>query len=219
MTEGTDLPLSEHLRPRILQELTLPDRHIERMQGMLEARSPANMLFFGRPGTGKTSAARIFLGARGVEGTLIVDGSNETGVDYVRKLVDGFASCYAFTPGLKLCFIDDADYLSKPAQASLRGVIERSYSNCRFIFAVNEVNKIDLALRSRLLPISFAVANTDRPTILARMQERLSERLTQLGYSFSREWLNQMVADHLSDLRSMANKIEFNLGARVARSI
>jgi DNA polymerase III delta prime subunit len=185
------------------------------MQKMLVPFIPASMIFFGRPGTGKTSAARIFLDARGDCDSMSVDGSNDNGVDKIRNMVEGFSSTYAFTPGIKICFIDDADYLSKSAQASLRGVIERSSHSCRFIFAVNDVTKIDPALRSRLLPINFVITDAERPAILVRIQKRVSERLVELGYSFDRA----LVADNLCDLRSMANKIEFELGPSSCGSI
>ena len=151
--------LSELLRPKRLDELTLPDRTLSGLQRMFDAQIPDNMLLFGPPGTGKTSTARIFTEQRGFYGTLHVDGSNETGVENIRRVIEGFASCYAFTPGIKICVIDDADYLSKQAQASLRGVIERYSSNCRFILTVNDATKIDEANRSRL-PASVSLSGS-----------------------------------------------------------
>jgi replication-associated recombination protein RarA len=81
MNRERRLPLSEILRPKTVHELTLPDKYILRLQMMIDSQDWANMLFVGGPGTGKTSAARILLQARGGYGTLTVDGSNETGVE------------------------------------------------------------------------------------------------------------------------------------------
>lgn len=53
--------LSERLRPRTLADLTLTDHVVRRLEPMLEKRAPLNMVFRGAPGTGKTSAAMIFL--------------------------------------------------------------------------------------------------------------------------------------------------------------
>jgi DNA polymerase III delta prime subunit len=156
---------------------------------------------------GKTSAARIFLCARGDYGTLTIDGSNED--KNVRKLIETFASCVPFTPGLKICFIDEANFLLKPARAALRGAIERFSANCRFILATNDVTEIDPAVRSRLLNIHFAAPREDDQELVERIQERISARMVELGWSFDRKRLDTIILENLSDFRRMANKLEF----------
>jgi DNA polymerase III delta prime subunit len=95
----------------------------------------------------------------------------------------------------------------------LRGLIERYSANCRFIFAVNDVTKIDSAIRSRLLLLNFAVPEAEAPRILKRVQDRVREQSVELGWSFDRERLDQIVSENLTDLRRMANKVEFEFGA------
>jgi DNA polymerase III delta prime subunit len=209
ISQVSNSPLSELLRPETFQQLALPGKYISGMQAMFDAGRPDNMLLFGAPGTGKSSAARIFVKARGDYDHLTVDGSVDNGIDYVRKVIGGFASTYPFTPGLKIVFIDDGDFLSKEAQASLRGLIERSSATCRFIVAVNDVTKVDPAIRSRLLCLHFAIPRAEAASIAKRLQVNVSERLIKLGWSFDRERLNQIVTENLSDLRAMANKLQF----------
>ena len=69
MSKNRNLPLSELLRPKTLQDLALPEAYISGMQTMLDNQSPDNMLFFGLPGTGKTSAADVknFLASVGAQ--------------------------------------------------------------------------------------------------------------------------------------------------------
>jgi replication-associated recombination protein RarA len=52
MTEPRIL-LSELLRPRQLGDLSQPQHIIDRLQKMVDRRSPMNMLFYGGAGTGK----------------------------------------------------------------------------------------------------------------------------------------------------------------------
>ena len=51
--------LSELLRPTELADLIQPLELIQRLERMVERRALVNMLFHGKPGLGKTSAARI----------------------------------------------------------------------------------------------------------------------------------------------------------------
>jgi replication factor C small subunit len=203
------MPLSERLRPQMLEDLTLPRRDIDRLQKMLDANDPMNVLFYGRPGTGKTSAARIFLRSIDPMDTLRMDGSLQTGVDGVRNLIDNFSSRMSWKGGLKLCFIDEADFLSQNAQASLRGIIENRSSHCRFIMAVNDLSKIMPAIQSRMICICFGILKADRPEILKRIHDRLAQRLTELGVPFDRDRLNGIVTTYFPDFRQIACRIEY----------
>jgi replication-associated recombination protein RarA len=69
MSEPKQL-VSELLRPQRLGDLTLPQRVIDRLQRMIHERSIMNMLFYGRPGLGKTSAARVFINALGPQDSI-----------------------------------------------------------------------------------------------------------------------------------------------------
>jgi len=209
VVKDSNVPLTERLRPQRLQDLTLPEKESRHLQKMFDTQTPMHMLFYGPPGSGKSSAGRIFVKARGPYGTYIIDGSLETGIENVRTNVERFASTMPFTPGLKICFIDEADYLSSNAQASLRGVIERFASSCRFIMTANDIGKLMPAIRSRLLPISFYINVADRPAIVARMQVRLAERLRELEIPFDAARLNQIVATYFPDLRQVISQLDY----------
>jgi len=62
--------VSEILCPQALSDLTLPMPTIHRLQRVIESGSWLNMLFYGPPGSGKTSAARIFIKAIGGSATI-----------------------------------------------------------------------------------------------------------------------------------------------------
>ncbi len=68
--------VSEILRPQALSDLTLPTPTILRLQRVIESGSMVNMLFYGPPGSGKTSTARIFKNAIG--GAKMINRSSET---------------------------------------------------------------------------------------------------------------------------------------------
>jgi replication factor C small subunit len=174
---------------------------------------PMNMIFHGPSGAGKTSAAQIFLRKWEKYDILQINGSQQTGVDFVRDRIEGFARSPFSTSDLRLCFIDEADHLSTNAQASLRVLIEQCEYSCRFIFAVNELWKIAAPLRSRLHGINFSVLTANRPVVQLRLQNRLSERLAALGVKFDPKRLNEIVSLYFPDFRRIANTLEFEFEA------
>ena len=53
--------ISETLRPKKFNELVLDKQFQDKLQKMHDSRNVMNMIFYGKPGSGKTSAARIFV--------------------------------------------------------------------------------------------------------------------------------------------------------------
>jgi hypothetical protein len=107
-------------------------------------------------------------------------------LEYIRERVEGFALAPFRSEELRLCFIDEADYLSLNAQAALRVLIEKSSDKCRFILALNDITKLATALRSRLHLIDFTVYQGDIPKIEKRLQDWYAGRLAELGITFDR---------------------------------
>jgi DNA polymerase III delta prime subunit len=106
----------------------------------------------------------------------------------------------------KICFIDEADYLSKNAQAALRKVIEKFSENCRFIFAVNDISKILPDLRSRLMEIGFDIAPADRLEVQRPKDMRRSFPSMALDSIRS---VCERSSRVITDFRSIANHLEF----------
>ena len=136
--------LSEQLRPTEFADLIQPSAMVQRLERMVEQRMPMNMLFYGQPGVGKTSAARILLNKLEAD-SYEINGSLETGIDHVRKNIEMFCTSMSLRSDVKVCFIDECEYLSVNAQASLRGLIEKC-SQVRFVLTANEIRKMHPAL-------------------------------------------------------------------------
>ena len=195
-----NLPLSDLLRPQQLGDLTVPLKTIISLQRMVRTGTIMNMMLHGEPGTGKTSAARILISEVGGDANKFeVNGSACNGIEFVRDKLVPFVSSIAAFPGPKICFIDEADFMSAKAQASMRHLIEKSYGNCRWLFTANSIRNIDPAIRSRLLLIDFDIRYAAQDEVINRSVAYYQRRLTEIGIEFDSEMLFEWTAVHLPD--------------------
>ena len=50
----------------------------------------------------------------GPDDSIEINGSSTNSIDYVRNHIERFSSSLAINGGMKICFIDEADYVTKP---------------------------------------------------------------------------------------------------------
>ena len=110
-----------------------------------------NIILHGPAGTGKTTLAKLLVKSIDCD-YLYINASDERGVDTVREKIVGFASTASFKP-LKVIILDEADYLTHTAQATLRNVIEKFSRQTRFIMTCNYLEMLSGPMQSRCHPI------------------------------------------------------------------
>src|SRR5262249_50220621 len=136
-----------------------------------------------------------------------INGSSANGLNFVRDRIEPYANSSPLTGNHKVCFIDEADFLSKNAQAALRYVVENAY-RCWFIFTANDVGKFSSAIRSRLMTINFEIPPWDRDAVILRLRARYRQKLSELEIKFDSQRLDEIVGIFFPDFREIANRLQ-----------
>jgi replication factor C small subunit len=139
--------LVERYRPVTLENY-VGNEHIKKsIQQYLDQNDIQNLIFYGPAGTGKTTLAKLIVKNLDCD-YLYINASDERGIETIRDKVSGFASTMSFK-SIKVVILDEADFLTQPAQAALRNLIEEYSITTRFILTCNYVERLIEPLQSR----------------------------------------------------------------------
>jgi replication factor C small subunit len=137
----------EKYRSQTLEQYIGNDVVKDRIADCIAKNDIPHFIFAGSAGTGKTTLAKLIVGNIQCD-YLYLNASDENGIDTIRDKVKGFASTASFQP-IKVVILDEADFLTQPAQAALRNLIEEYSAYTRFILTCNYVERLIEPLQSR----------------------------------------------------------------------
>lgn len=137
----------ENYRSQTLDQYIGNDGLKSTIDNWIKKNDIPHLLLYGKAGTGKTTLAKLIVNNIDCD-YLYINASDENGIDTIRDKVKSFASTATFRP-LKVIILDESDYLTINAQASLRNVIETFSARTRFILTCNYVERIIEPLQSR----------------------------------------------------------------------
>jgi replication factor C small subunit len=137
----------EKYRPQSLEEYVGNEMIKNKISDYLSQGSIQNLLLHGVAGTGKTTLAKLIANNLNCD-LLYINASDERGIDTIREKIIPFASSMGFG-GIKIVILDEADYITPQAQATLRNTMESFSGNTRFILTCNYLERIISPLQSR----------------------------------------------------------------------
>jgi DNA polymerase III delta prime subunit len=198
--------LTEVLRPKKIDQLILPPR-IRAILG--DGTLKQNYLFYGGPGLGKTSAAKVLASAYPY---IYINCSDETGVETVRSKINTFCSTISVMDGaeaVKVVILDEIDGVSEQFFKALRGTIEKFAEQARFIGTCNYFNKIPDHMHSRFTLVNFDFLDNEEENFVYREQvKRATIVLNKLNITSTPEAVEELVKRCLPDMRKLFNRIQ-----------
>ena len=137
----------EKYRSQTLEQYIGNDAVKSRISDCISKNDIPHFIFTGTAGTGKTTLAKLIVKNIKCD-YLYINASDENGIDIIRDKVKQFASTSTFQP-LKVVILDEADFLTQPAQAALRNLIEEYSITTRFVLTCNYIERLIEPLQSR----------------------------------------------------------------------
>jgi DNA polymerase III delta prime subunit len=193
----------EKYRPQSLEGFIGDNTVREKVQEYLKEGTLQNLLLFGPAGTGKTSLAKLIVKQLEAD-HLYINASDERGIDTIREKIIPFASSIGFN-GLKVVILDESDYLTAQAQATLRNVMESFSASCRFILTCNYLDRIISPLQSRCM--AFGII----PPSKKEVGQHILQICDQEGIKYTKEDLGQIILTHYPDIRKILNTVQGSL--------
>jgi len=194
--------LNEKYRPNKLDEFVGNENVKGQLQHFLDQNDIVNMLFYGPAGCGKSSLARLIV--KNLDcASLMINASDERGIETIRDKVSSFASTMSFSP-LKVVILDEADFLTIQAQASLRNIIETFSRTTRFIMTCNYIERIIDPLQSRCQVLKIVPPNKKE------VAKHLNAILDKEKVKFDLKALANIINTHYPDIRKMLNTIQLS---------
>ena len=191
----------EKYRPTTLEEYVGNKTIKSKIADYLRQGSIQNLLFHGVAGTGKTTLAKLI--AKNLNCDLLyINASDERGIDTIRDKIIPFASSMSFND-VKIVILDEADYITPQAQATLRNTIESCSKTTRFILTCNYLERIISPLQSRCQ--TFEIIPPSKTEVIEHVSDiAIEEAMLKVSVND----IQKIVNTHYPDIRKIINTVQ-----------
>jgi len=209
------LPWIEKYRPDNLDDIIFHQDIINTLKNFINNKCLPHLLFYGPPGSGKTSTitscANKLYGEYSKFMVLELNASDDRGIEVVRTKIKQFAtskSVFYNDPNndnkniFKLVILDETDAMTDDAQANLRKVVEEYTQNTRFCLICNYIQKIIPALQSRCTRFRFS------PLPNNMIKKKIKQIVVKESIKSSNKGIDTVTKRSNGDLRKALNILQ-----------
>jgi DNA polymerase III delta prime subunit len=198
----------EKYRPNSIRDCILPDNLKKTFTEFVNDKHIPNLILSGGPGVGKTTVAKAMLDE--ISATyMMINGSEESGIDVLRTKIKNFASTVSLEGGRKYIILDEADYLNaQSTQPALRGFMEEFHKNCGFILTCNYKNRLIPPLHSRCSVVDFIIPKEQKPQLAQDFFTRVQSILNEENVKFDERAVAELLNKFFPDWRRVLNELQ-----------
>jgi len=206
------IPWVEKYRPVHFDNIVLDPINQQLFKNILSKNYFPNLLFYGSPGTGKTTTIMNLINEYQskyykINKNLVIhlNASDERGIDIIRNQIYQFIrSKNMFDVGMKFVILDEVDYMTKNAQHALKYLLQTCSNNVRFCLICNYISKIEESLQNEFICVRFN--QLPREDIYQFIRNIAGKE----GLKMDQESIETIQTMFQSDIRSMINFIQLN---------
>jgi replication factor C small subunit len=194
----------EKYRSETLEQYIGNDAVKDRIADCISKNDIPHFILSGTAGVGKTTLAKLIVSNIKCD-YIYLNASDENGIDVIRDKVKGFASSATFNP-IKVVILDEADYLTQPAQAALRNIIEEYSINTRFILTCNYIERLIEPLQSR------CEINILKPPTKGAVAKHICTNVLEVeGVEYDIKDVAKVINEYYPDIRSIIKVLQQNV--------
>lgn len=198
----------ETYRPKTVDDCALPSRLKTVFLEFVKNGEIPHLILSGTSGVGKTTIAKALCSELNMD-FLMLNGSDENGIDTFRNKIKNYASSMSLTGDKKAIILDEADFLNANSlQPALRGALEEFEDNCRFIFTCNHKNRIIDALHSRCTVVDFKLKPEEKVQMAKDFMRRVKFILNSENVTYTPKVLSEFIMKFFPDFRRTLNELQ-----------
>ena len=210
----------EKYRPKTISECVLPSGLKQTLSEFISKGDLPNLILSGGPGVGKTTAAKAMIEELGLT-YMMINGSEESGIDTLRVKLKTYASTVSLHGGRKYLILDESDYLNaQSTQPALRGLIEEFHKNCGFILTCNYKNRLIPPLHSRCSVVDFTIQKSEKKELAEQFFKRVMDILVAEDIKFEPKAVAEVINKFFPDWRRVINELQrYSVSGRIDAGI
>ncbi len=206
---GQRAPLADRMRPRTLNEYVGQEHLLgpgKPLRMAIESDDPTSMIFWGPPGTGKTTLAKMI--AHRTQATFIEFSAVLSGIKEIKQvMVD--AEKAAHMGSRTILFVDEIHRFNKAQQDAFLPYVERGTIRLIGATTENPSFEINAALLSRCRVYTLVALTEEQILILLRRALHEAERgLGTMGIEADEDALATIASYSSGDARNALNALE-----------